>query len=89
MNITVTQDHINAGVKTQCRMCPIALAITDLGLGYGFAGPINCYIFRNTNDIMPIYQGTTTTEMLHFMTKFDRDKPVSPTTFVLEMEECE
>ena len=74
MKISVTQDHINRGTKQDCSSCPVALAVQEtcnsptLWAGYqNIQLPNRCTI--------------TPPEVKDFMTRFDKNLPVSPFTF--------
>ena len=77
MNIKVTQEHIDKGIRGKCRLCPIALAIKD---EIGKIVMVN--VFDVDIDGQVIRLPTTAFD---FVQRFDADLKVSPFTFELEL----
>jgi hypothetical protein len=79
MKISVTQKHIDKGVKRSCGQCPIALALVDSikGSYYPFADPrVLGYCLDNKS-----YRAITPDVARNFMHDFDYDRPVVPFEF--------
>jgi len=74
--ITVTQWHIDHGVKGLCAYCPVALALHDAGL---FGTVQDTWLtIGGKNYASPI-------EVESFVFDFDHSFPVEPFTFKLDL----
>ena len=83
--ITVTAQHIAAGVREDCENCPIALAILEAfpGVGYVAVGPGTCTIAPADGPT-----GATDVDLpesaLNFIWDFDDGGHPKPFTFTLD-----
>jgi len=78
MKVTVTQQHIDKGVKGSCGFCPIALAIKE-------AFNTDYVLVASDLDIgESIRDFPTPEEVQQFYCDFDRGQPVQPFTFELK-----
>lgn len=82
MIIHVTQDDIDHGLKNNCRVCPIALAIKreTKALGVNVLHR-SIVIIPSGND--PVRRYEHTAESFDFVTKFDAGQTVEPFQFEL------
>lgn len=77
MKISVTQQHIDRGLKGSCSSDPIALACLDAGMKKPLVGP---YVISDNHEkeyYVPV-------EALQFMKDFDNDRLVHPFDFFVE-----
>lgn len=81
IQVEVTQEHIDKGTSADCYACPIALAMTELGLE-------NVMVDTGTFCYGRFYLGYSTPgiEAQSFISKFDDGEPVQPFTFPLTVE---
>ena len=77
MKISVTQQHIDRGVKGSATSDPIALALLDAGWEKAYAGAST---LKDKNR----YAFTTPPEVYRFMRDFDTGRRVEPFDFELE-----
>lgn len=78
MQVTITQEHINNGVKNSATSCPIALALKDTGWRRPYVWSIDCYD-RGPEPYMTKY--LLSLKAQRFVENFDTGKPVQPATF--------
>jgi len=83
MQINVTQQHIDNGIKSDCRLCPIALALLPLFTNLPIEVDsccieIGCCI--GSDDI----QYYSPDSVIKFITAFDSSFPVKPFYFELQ-----
>jgi hypothetical protein len=88
VTITVTQDHINKGVKQDCWSCPIALAIQDAMPGVICAEVLNpdlgfATIFGDDGDCG---EALLPDPARHFIAEFDNGQTVHPFAFEAVIE---
>jgi hypothetical protein len=81
VKITVTQEHINKGQQSNCKACPIALAVkekyTDPEAYILVTGSISVYL---PNEGLLIY--TLPKKAAKFIESFDRGLSVKPFSFI-------
>ena len=83
MRVKVTQDHIDRGLRSHTRCCPLALALQSAtGNIYICVGSS---LVWDTNKPGEIY-GHISTRAEHFVEDFDNGEPVVPFEFELEMK---
>jgi hypothetical protein len=82
MQIKVTQQHIDAGIKLLCDACPVALALSEAtgGMHWGVTGWAAWE--RNTHRRAI----TLPRAVLQFVTDYDRGEPVEPFEFTFDFE---
>jgi len=80
MKISITQHHIDIGVRGSCSSDPIALAMRDAGLEKPFASPTHLTWRKNLKD----YSVETPGDVVSFMESFDNKGWVKPFDFSLE-----
>jgi hypothetical protein len=88
MLIRVTQADIEQGRRTDCYLCPIALAINRaLNLNTGSQGIQGAQVYRSqiTPKIFHVVQPTSR-RVERFIWAFDHNLPVSPFNFRLRVE---
>lgn len=90
VKVTVTEEHINRGFRSNCRLCPIALALMDVDpfsrsfAGLHFVELSRCGQFtENNTDYM---KARTPPVVAQFMDDFDGHRRPKPMTFDLEFE---
>ena len=76
MKISVTQQHIDAGLRGSCTGDPIALALKDAGFDFVWVAPDRIEATVRTYSIPE--------DVLEFMKAFDNEHYVQPFTFELE-----
>jgi hypothetical protein len=76
MKITVTQQHIDQGLRGSCTGDPIALAMRDAGFSFVWVAPD-----RIEGDALTFH---IPEDVVEFMKCFDNERFVSPFTFELE-----
>ena len=79
MKISVTQKHIDAGVRGSCSSDPIALAMREAGLDRPHVGPTYITWRKDFKD----YSVETPADVLEFMEQFDNKGWVKPLDFEL------
>jgi hypothetical protein len=83
MKIVVTQEHIDRGIREECRACPIALAIMEaLGWTDGVKVENDLVFVANAEYPLP-------TEAQVFVFNFDNGLEVIPFEFELEVMDDE
>lgn len=85
MIVTVTQQDIDLGIRTDCQSCPVALAVSRL-----FP---ECYIRVTSSYVRIVYPDKSelilrpSDEGSQFVTDFDRQAEVKPISFTLTSKE--
>lgn len=79
MKVTVTQDHIDNGVKHSTITCPIALATKDLLDSVVSVGATEIHTWDSVTDDMDTY--SMPAEAKRFIVEFDDGHPVLPFEF--------
>jgi hypothetical protein len=82
MRISVTQHHIDIGVRGSCSSDPIALAMREAGLEKPHAGPSYLTWRKDFKD----YSVETPADVIQFMETFD-NSPESAKPFEFEVKE--
>lgn len=77
--ITVTDDHIKQGVKRECTLCPVALAIRSQ------LPDSNIDVYRSTFLIAAGHIIKAPESVRKFIDKFDKGMDVKPFSFYLEV----
>lgn len=79
MKIAVTQEHIDKGLRSRCKLCPVALALHDSGFPEAMTGLFHCWLngLRSGARLLP---GPVT----KFILGFDNGKVYKPFDFELE-----
>ena len=75
MQITVTQAHIDAGLRCDCDKCPLVLAFREK-VGPCSVGAGTLILFRPSFRMLPLPD-----EALQFRRDFDEGRPVKPFSF--------
>jgi hypothetical protein len=89
MKITVTQEHIDKGVRVNGYSCPITLALRDAGFVRPCVGIHRCYVSKKRFWFgYSRYDGTLPSNAVEFVRNFDVCNPVEPFTFEIEMTKC-
>ena len=78
LHINVTQDHIDNGVKDNCKQCPVALAIIEQYPDSKMVKVFPDYIKIDTN-----YYNVQES-LSDFVFDFDMEEPEKPFAFVAE-----
>jgi hypothetical protein len=84
VTVTVTAEHIAAGVEFDCVRCPVALAMQEALPDADLA---------NYASGFKVFRGSRATEILfpdavtRFVVAFDAGEPVEPFTFTVDLEE--
>lgn len=81
MLIQVTQEDINNGRRGNCYYCPVALAVARIFNAHNF-------IYVGAEGICDVRKWTVPVlppEVFDFICKFDRQFPVAPFTFELQI----
>lgn len=90
LTVTVTQKHIDKGVRGACAACPIALALTAQHKDRGRWG-VGCGKVWTYDLVDGEARNTRFYELpkpaREFINAFDGNKPVAPFTFELEVGE--
>ena len=81
LTVRVLRRHIKKGNKDTITMCPIALALKDMG--FNLPRVYACGSIRHTRNTYAEYN----TMVANFIDSFDSGKPVSPFSFKLRIEE--
>ncbi len=81
MKISVTQQHINSGLRGSCSGDPISLAMKNAGLDKPWASPDHLAWRVGFRD----YSVRTPENVVQFMQDFDNNKPVQPFEFEVEV----
>jgi hypothetical protein len=76
MKISVTQHHIDNGLRGNCRADPVALALIDAGFKKPWVGPL--YIRLNNKE------HHTPEVVWRFMEDFDNERTTEPFEFEVE-----
>lgn len=84
MKITVTQQHIDKGVRGSCSSDPISLALQDAGFKNPWAGT-DRITASGFGPFRRYYSLETPPALLAFMRDFDTGKEVLPFEFELEV----
>jgi hypothetical protein len=86
MQVNVTQEHINAGERYDCRNCPVALALREATGRDWYVAPFSALSYNPTWDCIRLEQ-----RIRDFVTDFDNSKDVQPITFEFPIGEplCE
>ena len=83
MNFHVTESHIVSGVRYECDICPVALAITSR-LPMNVSCEItNAYYFITGPEPGQSFKGFLPKEVSWFISQFDRQRKVEPIVFEL------
>ena len=82
MKITVTQQHIDAGLKGSCTKDPVALAVLELGFVRPWVGATRLSFLDRKSRKEHSYLIPWAVQ--EFMYAFDNSKPVLPFEFELE-----
>ena len=86
MLIRVTQEDIDAGSKSECYLCPIALAI-NRALGHKYGDCFGALVYRSQITPKRYHKVQRTSRNVErFIVAFDHGKPVKPFWFRLAVE---
>jgi len=88
MKISVTQEHIDSGVRNACSRCPVALAIAE-HVRNGIFVHVNRHLaFKNDKDKKYLWESVLLPEnVLDLIHHFDRAGTVKPIEFDLQIPE--
>ena len=83
--ISVSQKHIDDGIRGLCKYCPVALAIEEALAGkYQQVNVTNYNLWIDNGDIIPIYIGLPESVQA-FICDYDKDSPVEPFSFEINI----
>jgi hypothetical protein len=83
VKVNVTQKHIDIGVPKDCKYCPIAFALRDLGFKHFDVGVISINIFESAyGDVKRI---NLPKNVGSFIQDFDAGREVKPFEFELDI----
>ena len=81
IKVKVKKEHINKGKRGVCQLCPIALALKDMGYKYVVVSGLAIDFYHGNNQ----YFVSNTNKVVNFITTFDREgkNAVKPVEFTL------
>lgn len=85
LHVEVLQHHIDAGVRGNCRLCPIAVALQRAtgeawSIGMLFDDAIGLPLDRDTTDLVTLPSSVAT-----FIRRFDAEEECHPFSFSVEV----
>ena len=81
MLVQVTAEHIKKGALARTDLCPVALALQDMGY-VTFVTSTTCRISKDMWEHETCY--TLPEKVYHFIHEFDSGNQVTPINFILE-----
>lgn len=83
MRIDVTQEDIDQGTRGQCKLCPVALAISRAS---GFTAFVRFGVTLFDDYRLEVERSGLPQAAVDFICKFDSELPVQPFSFDLPLE---
>lgn len=84
IQLRVTQEHIDHGQRKDCDNCPIASAMTDMAKT-GVLGKVGFSYMHWHREGQILFECNQPVPMYQWRLRFDRNLPVQPATFELEV----
>jgi len=84
IKVSVTADDITNGVKDNCKLCPIALAVVRLLPQSDAIVSYHSCAIRSGQPVPPWVKYKLSQSAKHFVRRFDNGLSVKPATFIFE-----
>ena len=89
MKISVTQEYIDRGTRSNCRVCPVALALADKFCDAGEIMVVTGIRARITKDNVTIKIADLVDRVAIWIAKFDYGNKMSPIHFDIVFQSVE
>ena len=89
MNISITQDYIDKGLRRNCRKCPVALALADKFCNSGEVMVVTGTRARITKDNITLRIADLIDRVATWIAKFDYGNKMSPIHFDVVFQSVE